>query len=342
MDKKIIYNTPEIQGTPTPPDAADCMSSYELVYMLDAEHKYAFIFGETCGNGASCAARSAAAHEKYHKAAFAGKQISYDWKCCGVCYRTNLLPLGAGKISHVLGIVSKVTGSCAPANMVRDGGATLSQVLLKTREDEKKKIAGALHDEIGTTAVILTSILSILESDIKENKKTAALRRAGEMDVKIKECVDRLKNLIVTMRPPSIDSVGLEDAVKELVEHLNEVAPVKIKYFYEEDGDGQIDDEVKIMLYRVVQESLNNALRHAAAQNIEVTLQNLKNLVKIEVRDNGRGFKPAGKPTAGHLGLRSMKESVKYLGGKFQIKTGAGKGTAVSVSCPKVIYKVGI
>ncbi|MDR0291917.1 MAG: sensor histidine kinase [Elusimicrobium sp.] len=345
MEKKVIYDMPDISKTEIMPLGAcgmpACMSYYELVYMLDAAHKYAFIFGGSKACRAADVEINGSVHEKHHNAALAGAGAIYEWSSGGKDYRTALIPLGCGQVTNVLGLVKELPRSRGPANMVRDIGAkTFSQALLKTREDEKKKIAGALHDEIGTTAVILTSILSILESDIKEDKKTDALRRAKEMDVKIKESVERLKNLIVTMRPPSIDAVGLEGAVKELVGNLNQVSPVKIKYVYEEEDGGAIDDEVKIMLYRVIQESLNNALKHAKAQNINVTLQNLKNLVKIEVKDDGRGFKKAEKPTLSHLGLPGMKDSVSYLGGQFKIKTDLGKGTVVAVSCPKVIYKV--
>ncbi|MCL2888738.1 MAG: sensor histidine kinase [Elusimicrobia bacterium] len=344
MNKKVIYDMPAVSGDVKPIDARGIpagLSSYELVYMLDAKHKYAFIFGGEKAGHPENAGLNEPLHEKYHNAALSGKGVIYEWGSGGRNYRTALIPLGGGQVTNVLGIVKELPASSGPSNMVRDGGAkTFSQVLLKTREEEKKRVASALHDEIGTTAVILTSILSILESDIKEGKKADALRRAKEMDARIKECVERIKSLIVTMRPPSIDAAGLDGAVKELVENLNKVSPVKIKYVYEEEDNGAIDDEVKIMLYRVVQESLNNALKHAQAKNINVTLQNLKNLVKIEVKDDGRGFKKAEKPTLSHLGLPGMKESVSYLGGQFKIKTNLGKGTVVAVSCPKVIYKV--
>jgi len=339
----VVYETPssgEISSRAN-------VYSYELVYMLDAKHKRAFIFGQKdCGGkDPGGAVLYAPMHEKYHDAALAGREVSYEWAAGGKSYRSTLIPLvdGKGAVTNVLGLVKDISAFTVPANIVRDVGTkTFSQILIKAREEEKKKFAGAMHDEIGTMAVVLTSILSVLESDVNENKKPAALRRAVELKAKIKESVERMKNLIVTMRPPNIDTAGLDGAVKEMVEGLNRISGASIKYKYVEEDDGFIDGEVKIMLYRVVQESLTNALKHSCAQNINVTLQNLKNLVKIEVSDDGRGFRPAGKQTLGHLGLPGMEESVKYLGGQFKIKTALGRGTVVQVSCPKVIYKVGI
>ncbi|WP_424243939.1 signal transduction histidine kinase [Elusimicrobium posterum] len=244
-----------------------------------------------------------------------------------------------------MGIVSSTNSPlCFTAkNMVFDSNRkSLTQLLIKAREDEKKRISTALHDEIGTTAVILTSILSVLKEDIKENQNKDALERAEELDRQIKECVEKVKNIVVNMRPPSLDAVGLDGAVKELVESFNKFANVNIVYTYREEDDGIIDDEIKIMLYRIIQESLNNVLKHSGATKAQVKLENLRNIVKIEVSDNGKGFKKEKKKGLAKIGLNSMKESIKYLGGKFEIKSILGKGTRVKVSCPKIAYEVTI
>ncbi|MGB2578726.1 signal transduction histidine kinase [Elusimicrobium simillimum] len=352
-NKSVIYDMPLTVALAK--DKKDlskhvCEDCYELVYMLMADNKYAFIFGDGADGKPLDVDVNGPVHEKYHKDAIAGHKVVYEWSLNtkgGVkYYQSTLLPLihEEGK-PNVLGIVKDLSPAAynISQSMVRDYGAkTFAQILIKTREDEKKKIASALHDEIGSTAVILTSILSILQEDLKENKTEDAIKRAGELDAKIKECIDRVKNLVVTMRPPSIDAVGLDGAVKELVENISKFANVKVVYNYREEDNGNIDDEVKIMLYRVVQESLNNALKHAKASRITVSLQNLENIVKIEVEDDGIGFKKGKQKKLSQIGLLGMEESVKYLGGKFDVQTALGKGTKISVSCPKVIYKVEI
>ncbi|ACC97865.1 Histidine kinase [Elusimicrobium minutum Pei191] len=330
-----------------------CVYAYELAYMLDREHKYAFMFGTSDSDGGVIHDLASSIHDKYHKIAFSGKPVTYEWSLenHGAIkhYQSTLLPLinKNEKNFNVLGVVRDITkmlpSGRIPSDIIKDYGAkTFAQVLLKTKEDEKKKISSALHDELGSAAVVLTSILSVLQEDIKEDKKEDALTRTKELNEEIKETIEKLKNIVVMMRPPSLEAVGLDGAIKEIVENLNKFANVRIIYKYEEKESAEIDDEVKIMLFRVVQEGLSNVIKYSKATEAKVLLQNLKNIVRLEVSDNGVGFKRTTSKKLSQLGLLGMEEMVKYLGGKFQIKTALGKGTVINVSCPKVVYKVDI
>lgn len=281
------------------------------------------------------------------RAALAGRVQQYNWSDITktAFYQTTVLPLPASlKKPLVLIMVREIKTEASPtrASLLREraGQPTVAQLLLSAREEEKRKIAKALHDELGATAVILTSLLALVRAQINRNQKKQALARLQELDEQIKQRVERMKNIVVSLRPPSLEQYGaLCGFIGELLENTCKYANLPCEYDCDESCEKGISDNVKITLYRVVQEALNNIVKHAKAKKVWVTLRREKNELCLRIKDDGVGFVKARHQSVRRMGLLAMKESVRLLGGTLTIKSNIGKGTCIKVTCPCVVYE---
>ncbi len=325
------------------------IEGYDLVYIANMEHKNVFLFGTPKGNGSPIAIDPVQpVHEQAHQKAAQGEIVSYEWSACheqNTCFfQSTLIPLRdeKGHTGSVLGLVKNITDWAAQYShsqfLKEVGQRTFPQVLLMAREEERRNISTALHDEIGSAAVILTSLLSMVKQSVQTGDQPQALKDISALDSQIKDSIERIKNIVVSMRPPNLEAVGLADAMQDMLENVTRYRNIKHTFKFTAQDDVPGCDEVKIVLYRVAQESLNNILKHAKATRVEVELVRGKSDVKLTVRDNGCGFDTTAPRSIEHIGLLSMKDSVAYLGGQFVITSEPGKGTVIEVICPKVVY----
>ncbi|WP_428897807.1 Histidine kinase [Parelusimicrobium proximum] len=339
------------------PSNTSALSNNDVVYVLDPEHKYVFLFGNASDiKEDNVLDLNDELHLKYHKKAISGYRAVYNWsvESCGrTCYfQSTLIPIfnDRGKTAEVLGIVKNInaqidalTSDSASRDIVRDNrGKTFAQILMGAREEEKRQISSSLHDELGSAAVILNSMLGIIEADVKENNKKSALAHIKEFNKKLDRSLEKLKNVVVSLRPPNLEGIGLEGALEDLVDSTRTNTGMDIEFKYVERAHPISSEDMKIMLYRVVQESLSNVIKHSHATKVLVSLENLESNIILQVKDNGAGFKVASARSIKSMGIHGMRERVKYLGGKFEIKSALGKGTLIRVTCPKVVYTVDI
>ena len=327
------------------------IEGYDLVYIADTRNKQVFMFGKPKGFAAEDVTHeSQPVHKQAYAKASRGEVVSYEWslsKADGACFfQSTLIPLrdANGKVGSLLGLVKNITSwayTHAHTHFLKEvGGRTFSQLLLMTREEERKKISSALHDEIGSAAVILTSLLSMVKQSVESGDQKQALKDISDLDAQIKNCIERVKNIVVSLRPPNLETVTLADAVQELLDNVTRYKGIKHSFKAQTDDDVAISDEVKIVLYRVAQESLNNVIKHSGATQVDVLIKRGEKDVLLRVRDNGKGFKHSAQQSIEHIGLLSMQDSVAYLGGKLTIKSEPGKGTVIEAKCPKVVYGV--
>ncbi len=329
--------------------AAQGVAGYDLVYIADLQRRQIFMFGNPSGAGKTPLPDTAQpVHEQAHARAAQGEVLSYEWslnwgeKTC--FYQTTLLPLRdqAGQVGSLLGLVRNITAWAQRQGheqfLKEVSGRTFPQILLMAREQERKNISAALHDEIGSAAVALTSLLSLVKQDVQEANSAQALKDIAALDRQIKDSIERVKNIVVSLRPPNLEAVSLAEAVRDMVDNVARYRGLRHRCKVPHGEEGPLSDEVKIVLYRVAQESLNNIVKHARATRVDVELKLLAHDVILTVRDDGKGFKTASQRSIKHIGLLSMRDSVAYLGGKFTIQSQPGRGTVVQVQCPRVVY----
>lgn len=326
------------------------VEGYDAVVLIDVKTRQI----TAISNVLDCSAedvRGVPLHLQALEQALTGKVHHYEWGFekdgKHFFYQTTLIPLRGEDctVSTVLALTRDITHwakNYHEANMLKEGAApqTFAQILLAEREAEKREISKSLHDEIGSSAVILTALLSLVKASVKEGDTKQALAEIAKLDTQIKNSIERVKNIVVSLRPPSLENDGaLGGAVRELLDNISQMLHIPYKFDYNAEGESLgAADNVKIVLYRIVQEALTNIAKHAKAKNIYVLLERDAFTAHLIVQDDGIGFKPLKGGSIRQVGLRAMKDSVRLLGGSISIKSAPGKGTRVEVSCPCVVY----
>ena len=283
----------------------------------------------------------------------AGVVCHYEWcwekqniPC--VC-RTTLLPLTGpeGKVAEVLSITRDISTWVGPStslhSTLHEGGTpkTFAQLLLAARETEKREVAKALHDEIGTASVMLSALISLVRQSGQKGDVSRTLKDLERLQTQTQQSMQRLHAIIISLRPPSLDTDGaLRGSLETLIAEMCKLGRLEYRFVCAANmSEKGISDQVKILLYRIVQEALNNVVKHAKAREVKVTLKKIKGELLLEVKDNGIGFVYNKRRSINHIGLLAMKNSVLLLGGKLEIVSVLGKGTIVRAVCPCIVYE---
>jgi signal transduction histidine kinase len=204
------------------------------------------------------------------------------------------------------------------------------------KEEERRSIAHELHDELGQT---LTALKLRLQLGARLEVPLRAALANGEALAIIDQLIARVRKMSGDLRPTLLDEVGLVPALRAYLDIQASLSGVAITLAAHEEPEGtRLPPPLEIACFRIVQESLTNALRHAAPMRIEVRLAADAGRVSLSIRDDGRGF-DAG-PTleaaavGGHLGVVGMRERVRGHGGTFSLASRLGGGTTIWVTLP--------
>jgi signal transduction histidine kinase len=197
---------------------------------------------------------------------------------------------------------------------------------------ERNRLALELHDVVSQKlfSVMLTAEAAAAQLDRDPDAARAQLDRTREL---ARESLDELRSLILGLRPPELERDGLEGALRKELEMLAHVHGIEIDLEIEgsvpaagSNGNG----EREFAILRIAHEALNNAVRHAGADHVTVHLSQRPDLITVEVRDDGVGFDPqSAEVRSRHLGLTSMEERARELGGRLEIRSAPGSGTTV-------------
>ncbi len=208
----------------------------------------------------------------------------------------------------------------------------LTQMIRVHVEEERRSIARELHDELGQS---ITAVKSIALSIIKGREGSdGGVADAARLIVQAASSMyDAVHEMIPRLRPFSLDSFGLADALADLIgQHRRHHPDVGIR-LHVADTLPPLDEAVSTCAYRIVQESLVNALRHASPRYIVVTLTIDAGQLVAQVQDDGSGLAADWEGT-GHYGVRGMRERAAALGGRFELEPAPGGGTRASVHLP--------
>jgi signal transduction histidine kinase len=201
---------------------------------------------------------------------------------------------------------------------------------VELQEEERKRLARELHDEIGQA---LTSILIHLKALQEEDYTGVISDRLKDLRFLTAQTIEELRRLAMDLRPSALDSLGIVPALRWYVKQSAERTGLDIQFLGPDKFD-RFSPETELTLYRVAQEGLNNAIRHGKAQKIVVFLErdlNL-NIVRLSISDNGSGFNTSTLDRG--LGLVGIRERVELLNGNFNIETTPGAGTLLWIEIP--------
>ncbi len=211
----------------------------------------------------------------------------------------------------------------------------LSARLVRAHEDERRTLARELHDEVGQS---LSAIMMEAGSAAAATDANGVLDRVSSIRSMAEETLNVVRDLALLLRPSMLDDFGLVPALNWHAREMGKRTGLNVRVEADEISD-DLPDEHKTCIYRVVQEALNNAARHANARNLRVDVKNEGDRVAFSVRDDGRGF---DKRFVRGLGLLGMEERVRRLGGELRIDSEMGRGTLISAVLPLPELAAGI
>jgi len=204
-----------------------------------------------------------------------------------------------------------------------------AQSVMVGQEKERERIARELHDGIGVLLSTASIHFSSVES--KTDKETAEmLKKANKL---LREAHKEVRQISHNMMPGVLSKFGLREAIEDLFENVEEAGKTEVDLKLS-CGEGRLPQNMEIMIYRVIQEMINNTLKHAKATRISFTVSRTEKEIRMEYGDNGTGFDEEKLPHGKNLGLSGIRSRVEYLGGTVELKSEKGKGTVYTIFIP--------
>jgi two-component system sensor histidine kinase DegS len=222
-----------------------------------------------------------------------------------------------------------------PEREGKSSSAATLEMLVTAQEAERQRLSRAMHDG---PAQALSNF--ILQAEIAMRLFDIDHVRAREELTSLKESAmgtfQKIRNFIFEMRPMMLDDLGLVPTVKRYIETFKEQSGVDVSLAVT-GTERRLENYDEVMIFRAIQELLWNAARHSQGTQIRVVMDVDEHLVKLSVKDNGRGFSTAEVAGRGGLGLKVIQERVDMVGGSMEIDSIIGQGTTVTLQIPTAI-----
>ncbi len=198
---------------------------------------------------------------------------------------------------------------------------------LRLQEDEQRRIAAEIHDAVSpliTGALYQARALQMSNGATPDDEREATLNSVNHL---LERATDELHGVIFDLRPPDLDDLGIVAAIQAYVGNVQRTSPA----IHLDLGDepAGLTPEVRLGMYRIVQEALHNVMRHSGADEALVRLESSDDLLRLTIRDNGSGFDPETQVRPTSLGLMSMRERAIAIGATLTIISRTGGGTAI-------------
>jgi two-component system, NarL family, sensor histidine kinase DegS len=207
-----------------------------------------------------------------------------------------------------------------------------SVLILEGQEEERKRLSRELHDGVGQ----MLSAMKLLLESMTPIAKPMQSRMNDAKDL-TKSIIQEVRRVSFNLTPSSLDDFGLVAAIKKFSEEINAVTKTNVQFINETKFINRLESHKETNLYRIIQESVNNALKYAKASNITVKFSHNVSTLHITIIDDGKGFDYDRIYGSGHFekaghGVFNMKERAAFIGAIFKIETELGKGTQITVS----------
>jgi signal transduction histidine kinase len=207
--------------------------------------------------------------------------------------------------------------------------------VIQAQENERRRIARELHDDIGQSLTALVLVLGVIQ-DALPQRATRERQILEDATALAENMMTGLRRVIADLRPPVLDDLGLVPALRRLGNDLYERASVPVTVQADE-SPGRLPPEVEITLFRVAQEALTNIGKHAHAAHAHILLRRNPASVVLQITDDGQGLPPGAAPwdavqkSGIHFGLLGIQERVALLNGVFRVESAPQGGTMITV-----------
>jgi signal transduction histidine kinase len=244
------------------------------------------------------------------------------------------LTIALGSLAYILKLQREAQARYLEISANRSELRKLSARLVEAQEQERKALSRELHDEIGQSLGSLLVDVGRLASQVPPSPDASGTLVGKVLVAKIKGEAERViqsvRNMALLLRPSMLDDLGLIPALEWQAREVSRQGGAEVEVAADDISD-DLPDAYRTCVYRVVQEALHNVSRHANARRVQIEVRQTAGVLRVSIKDDGRGFDPAH--TRG-VGLLGMDERVKDLGGTLTVESQPGAGTVVRAELP--------
>lgn len=207
----------------------------------------------------------------------------------------------------------------------------ISRQIFEVQELERSAISRELHDSVAQDIGAVSLNIAILRNLLPKSTNVMLLQRLDDSQELLEAATQRLRNVMVDLRPPGFDEFGLVPALRAHAERVARRAGFDVQVSGENPMP-PISASEAMALFRIAQEALTNVVKHADASSVQITLTSDAELISMEIRDNGVGFEPKSpQQKFAHIGLMTMAERAELIGAQCSVRARPGEGTAVLI-----------
>lgn len=219
-----------------------------------------------------------------------------------------------------------------PLREIASMRSRLLEQFVSLQEEERRRIAFDLHDEIGQS---LTSVMMGLRAMGDRPDPENYHQRLSDLREIVNQAVHEVRRIANGLRPAALDHLGLPGALERLAEDVSQIHDLEVNLSIQPNDIAELSPPLQTAIYRILQEALTNVVRHADADQVRVLVKRQGDELILEVEDNGKGL-PVDPPPPGeqHLGLQGMMQRAALLEGDFTLQTVPGRGTLLRVRLP--------
>lgn len=319
LDAGLVFTSVQGAGLSSiPPDAAAAMVGRTLAEVLEADERSLPVV---------------AAHN-----VLAGDAATFEWAWEDRVYENRMEPLrdAEGRIVGTVNLGLDVTEqrrANAALYASRADLRHLSAAMNQLQENQRRRIAREIHDDLGQRLTALRLDVGLLRAELRDGATAAAEERTGAMLASIDETLTTARRLAMELRPAILDDFGFAAAIEHEVESFARRSGIEVALHIEPEGI-EVENARATAIYRIVQEALTNVARHSGARRVEVRVQRREGRIEAEVRDDGCGIADDQLHSSVALGLIGIRERMFAFDGQATIERIAAGGTRVFVSVP--------
>jgi PAS domain S-box-containing protein len=233
-----------------------------------------------------------------------------------------------GELMHVINTFMNITERKKLEEKLIREKLKKQKVIIKAQEKERKEIGKELHDNIGQQLTTAKLYLDIA----RENVSDETLKLVNQAAKSISDIISEVRGLSRALTPSSLSDIGLIESVKDLCGSIRTTQAFGIRFYHKHFDETRLDEDLKLMIFRIIQEQINNIIKHADASAILIRLQTDAEHLTLTIADNGKGFNST--TTKKGLGLDNMANRAEVFNGKFDLKSEVEKGCSIVVTVP--------
>lgn len=256
-----------------------------------------------------------------------------DGGTCWIQERGQIVCDHHGEIEYVNGVFFDINERKQAEAQIHN----LTQQLIKTQENERRMISRELHDRIGQDLSMLKILCGNLFDNIAE-VPFEMRQKIFQLSKILQDSINSVRDIAYNLRPSSLDQLGLVRTIYQYCEDFSKKTDLNVDFNSAGMDEIDLDFDTEINLYRLVQESLNNIMKHADAKQVTVKLVASFPKIILRIEDDGKGFHIKNRLLEAandkRMGIRSMQERVSLLGGSIRINSYPGKGTKILIDVP--------